>query len=187
MLHTFDTIPIIDSEMTLKDALDGTNAPDEIIDSLCLIDVRHWAFDSKLHRGQLIVHRGIVQDIVEIFELIEQLKFPVARVVPIVKYRWSDDMSMADNNSSAFNYRFVLGTERLSHHAYGRAVDINPCLNPVIYENGHIDPAGTIYNPERPGTFSEDHPIVKEFLQKGWRWGGYFRAPLDYHHFDRPL
>jgi len=182
-----DTTIIIDSAMTFEDALAGTNAPREIISSLCLVNVQHWAFDGHPHRGQLIVHRGIMQDIVEIFEIMEQLKFPVARVVPIVNYKWSDDMSMADNNTSAFNYRVVLGTERFSHHAYGRAVDINPRLNPVFYDNGRIDPPRAIYNPERPGTFSGDHPIVKEFLRRGWRWGGHFSAPLDYHHFDRPL
>lgn len=181
-----NTALIIDSEMTLGDALSGTKAPREIINSLCLIDVRHWAFDGKLHQGQLIVHRGTAEDIVEIFDLIEQLKFPVARVVPIVKYEWSDDMSMADNNTSAFNYRFVMGTERLSHQAYGRAVDINPCLNPVIYENGRIEPAGAIYNPERPGTFYAAHSLVQEFITRGWRWGGNFRSSVDYHHFDKP-
>jgi len=179
-------VPIIDSAMAFEDAVSGTNAPREIIDSLCFVNVRHWSFDGQLHQGQLIIHRGIVKDIVEIFRLIEQIKFPVARIVPIAKYKWSDDMSMADNNTSAFNYRFVMGTERLSHHAYGRAVDINPCLNPVIYENGRIEPAGATYKPERPGTFYASHSLVKEFITRGWRWGGNFRSSIDYHHFDKP-
>ncbi len=182
-----NTTLVIDSAIPFEDAVAGTDAPRKIIDSLSLINVKHWAFDGQLHQGQLIVHRGIEKDIIEIFELIEEMKFPIERVIPIVKYTWSDDMSMADNNSSAFNYRFISGTERLSHHAYGRAVDINPRLNPVFYDNGHLDPAGASYNPEKPGTFFGNHPIVKEFLQRGWRWGGHFRAPLDYHHFDKPM
>jgi hypothetical protein len=181
-----DIIPIIDSNMTFEEAIAGTKAPRDIIDFLCLIDVCYFAFDSRLHRGQLVVHRSVEKDVIEIFKLIEQLKFPIARVFPIVKYDWSDDASMADNNTSAFNYRFVMGTERLSHHAYGRAVDINPYLNPVIDEDGRIDPAGATYVPERPGTFSETHPIVREFLNRGWRWGGNFSSSVDYHHFDNP-
>lgn len=31
---------------------------------------------------------------------------------------------MAADNSSAFNYRTIAGTDRLSRHALGRAVDI---------------------------------------------------------------
>ena len=179
-------IPIIDSSMTFEQALLGTKAPKEVIDSLCLITVCYRAFDGRLYQGQLVVHRDVEKEVIEIFEIIERLKFPIARVVPIVKYDWSDDMSMADNNASAFNYRFVSGTERLSRHAYGRAVDINPYLNPVIYENGRIDPPGAIYDPERSGTLSETHFIVREFLNRGWRWGGYFRPSIDYHHFDKP-
>ncbi len=179
-------ISIIDSDMSFADAVSGTKAPAEIIDSLCLVDVRYHAFDGLLHVGQLIVHKGVKEDILEIFALIEETKFPVARVIPIVKYAWSDDLSMAGNNTSAFNYRFVSGTERLSSHAYGRAVDINPYLNPVIYGNGHIDPSGALYDPGRAGTFSGTHPIVREFLNRGWRWGGNFRSSIDYHHFDKP-
>jgi peptidoglycan L-alanyl-D-glutamate endopeptidase CwlK len=179
-------IPIIDSKMTFEEAIAGTKAPREIIDSLHLIDVRYFAFDDRLHRGQLVVHRVVEKDVIEIFNLIGQLKFPIARVFPIAKYDWSDDESMADNNTSAFNYRFVMGTERLSHHAYGRAVDINPYLNPVIDESGRIDPPGATYVPERPGTLSGSHPVVREFINRGWRWGGNFSSSVDYHHFDNP-
>jgi len=177
--------PIIDSNISFEKAIAGTKAPREIIDALCLIDVRYFAFDSRLHQGQLVIHRTVEKDVTEIFDLIERLQFPVAKAIPIVHYDWSDDASMADNNSSAFNYRFVMGTERLSHHAYGRAVDINPFLNPVIYETGQIDPPGAAYIPENPGTLSESNSIVNEFLKRGWRWGGNFRSSIDYHHFDK--
>jgi len=185
-LSPADIDPIIDSKMTLDEAVAGTKAPKDVIDSLCLIDVRYFAFDGQLHQGQLVVHRGVEKDVTEIFKLIERLKFPVARVIPIVKYDWSDDVSMADNNTSAFNYRFVMGTERFSHHAYGRAVDINPYLNPVMDESGRIDPPGATYLPDRPGTLFEAHPVVQEFLSRGWRWGGHFHSSVDYHHFDKP-
>lgn len=179
-------IPIIDSEMTFEEAIAGTKAPKGIIDSLCLIDVPYFAFDGRLHQGQLVVHRGVEKDVIEIFKLTERLKIPIARVFPIVKYGWSDDESMADNNTSAFNYRFVMGTERLSHHAYGRAIDINPHLNPVIDESGRIAPPGATYLPDRPGTLFEAHPVVREFMNRGWRWGGNFISSVDYHHFDKP-
>ena len=177
---------IIDSRMTFEGATAGTRAPREIIEKLCLVDVRYLAFDGRLHQGQLIVHQEVRADIVEIFGLIEQTAFPVCRVVPIVKYDWSDDLSMADNNTSAFNYRLVLGTDRLSNHAFGKAVDINPYFNPVIDEDGRIDPSGASYNPEKVGTFDDSHPIVREFLNRGWRWGGHFMPKKDYHHFDKP-
>ncbi len=177
---------IVDSRMTFEQAIAGTRAPREIIGKLCLVEVRYRAFDGRLHQGQLIVHQEVKTDIMEIFSLLEQSAFPVHQVIPIVKYDWSDDLSMADNNTSAFNYRLVLGTDRLSNHAFGKAVDINPYLNPVIDEDGRIDPPGASYIPERAGTFGDSHPVVQEFLNRGWRWGGHFRPKIDYHHFDKP-
>jgi peptidoglycan LD-endopeptidase CwlK len=177
---------IIDSRMTFQETTAGTNAPREIIDKLCLVDVRYRAFDGRLHQGQLVIHQEVKTDIVEIFAFMERTEFPIFQIVPIVKYDWSDDRSMADNNTSAFNYRVVLGTDRLSNHAFGKAVDINPYLNPVIDEDGRIDPPGAGYVPGRAGTLDDSHQVVREFLNRGWRWGGHFRPKKDFHHFDKP-
>ena len=116
----------------------------------------------------------------------EQWRFPIAGVVPIVRYGWSDEASMAADNSSAFNYRTIAGTDRLSRHALGRAVDINPRENPAVYPDGRIAPAGAVYRPGSPGTFTDDHPVVCAFREKGWHWGGHFDHMRDYHHFEKP-
>jgi peptidoglycan LD-endopeptidase CwlK len=177
---------LIDSRMTFAEAVAGTTASRDVVATLCLIDVRYRAFDGLLHQGQLVIHKMVMNDVVEIFRMIEALAFPVAKVLPIVQYGWSDDRSMADNNSSAFNYRLVAGTDRLSRHAVGKAVDINPFFNPVIYDTGLVSPPGAVYDTEIPGTLFETHPVVKEFLGRGWQWGGHFREFKDYHHFDMP-
>jgi hypothetical protein len=179
------TAPIIDSRMTLREALEGTRAPADVVGDLCLLDVRYYSFDGKLHQGQLVVHKDVREDVTEIFRLIEELRFPVHKAVPIVVYGWSDDASMADNNTSAFNYRRVAGTKRLSRHACGLAVDINPCQNPVVYDSGRISPRGAVYRPGNPGVLTADNPVVVEFLRRGWQWGANFKSMKDYHHFDR--
>jgi len=178
--------PITDSRMTFEEAVAGTTAPRDVIDALSLIHVRYRAFDGLLHQGQLVVQKEVEKDVIEIFRFIETTGFPIARTIPIVRYDWSDDRSMAENNSSAFNYRLVLGTDRLSRHAFGRAIDINPFQNPLIYGNGRISPDGAIYDIKKEGTLSETHPLVRKFLQRGWQWGGHFKTLKDYHHFDRP-
>lgn len=177
---------IIDSRMTFAEAISGTTAPQDVIDALSLFDVRYRTFDGLLHQGQLVLHQSLIEDVVYIFKMIEATGFPMAKVIPIVKYDWSDDMSMAGNNSSAFNYRVILGTDRLSRHAFGRAVDINPFQNPVIYDNGLTMPDGAVYDIKNPGTLFETHPIVQAFLDRGWQWGGHFKDFKDYHHFDKP-
>lgn len=177
--------PIIDSKMTFDEAIAGTGAPQNVIDSLCMIDVQYYALDGKLHQGQLVVHVAIRDDVIEIFKLIKETKFPIQKAIPIVAYGWSDDESMRQNNTSAFNYRTIAGTDRMSNHAYGRAVDINPVFNPVIYPNGTVSPEGAHYKPSRRGTLHDNCPVAIEFKKRGWRWGGDFATFKDYHHFDK--
>jgi len=71
------------------------------------------------------------QDLRDIFALILAIRVPVLKVIPVVKYRWSDDASMADGNTSAFCYRFIAGSDKLSNHASGRA--INESIIPVNF------------------------------------------------------
>jgi peptidoglycan L-alanyl-D-glutamate endopeptidase CwlK len=176
---------IVDSGMDFAGAIAGTAAPREVLETLCLIDVRYAGFDGRRHRGQLVVHRDLVTDVGEIFALMESLRFPVAGAVPIVRYNWSDEASMTANNTSAFNYRVVAGTDRLSLHATGRAVDINPRLNPAVYADGRIAPAESLYRPGIPGTLTGGDSVVSAFLERGWRWGGHFEHVRDYHHFEK--
>lgn len=176
---------IVDSDMTFEEATKGTKAPKEILDSLTLIDVYYFSFDKKLHKGQLVIHKDLEDEVQQIFEMIKILKFPIAKVIPIVKYGWSDDKSMMDNNTSCFNYRTIAGTNRLSLHSRGRAVDINPFLNPVVHPDGRIEPKGAKYDPKVLGTLYSTHPVVLEFKRLGWRWGGDFHSYKDYHHFDK--
>jgi len=176
---------VADSDLTFREAVAGTTAPEDVLASLRLLGVEYLGLDGRRHRGQLVVHEALEADVRDLFRLMEELRFPVARAVPIVRYGWSDDASMAANNSSAFNYRPVEGTDRLSRHAFGRAIDINPFLNPVVYRDGRISPPGASWRPEQPGTLSEGHPVVLAFLERGWCWGGRFEAYADYHHFDK--
>ena len=177
---------IIDSGLDFPGAVAGTAAPREVVEGLCLIVVRYCGCDGRRHEGQLVVHRSLAVELREIFSLLEKMGFPLAGVVPIVRYGWSDEASMAADNTSAFNYRPIAGTDRLSVHAWGRAVDINPRRNPVFYPDGRIVPAGAVYRPGEPGVFAEEHPAVQAFLARGWRWGGHFDHIRDHHHFEKP-
>jgi len=177
---------VVDSDFSFSDAVAGTNAPLEIIDRLSIVDVCYFSFDDMRHQGQIIINSELEDDISEIFALIEKLKFPIGKVIPIVAYGWQDSESMAANNTSGFNYRVIEGTTKLSLHSFGRALDINPVQNPVIYPNGFIAPEGAIYDLQKAGAFSAGHPIVEEFLKRGWHWGGNFEQPKDYHHFETP-
>jgi peptidoglycan LD-endopeptidase CwlK len=186
LLCGMNSTAIKDSSMSFEQSIEGTKAPKNIIDSLEILTVEYYDANGKLRSGQFVVNIAVAQDVKEAFEILKKSKFPVAKVIPIVEFAWDDNASMNANNSSAFNYRFIAGTERLSHHATGRAIDINPIQNPVIYSDGKISPRGAKYNPNVPGTFTADSEVVKFLKSRGWRWGGDWTSLKDYHHFDKP-
>ncbi len=175
---------IIDSQLSFEESIAGVEIPKQILNQLELIEVQYFSFDGKLHQGQLLVNKKAGTDLIEIFEIIKETKFPVAKVIPIVKYDWDDDKSMLDNNSTSFNYRMIKGTKIKSYHSYGLAIDINPLQNPHI-RKGKVTPDNAAYNPKEPGTLTKDSKIVREFLKRGWSWGGNWRSSKDYQHFEK--
>ena len=177
---------IIDADYTIEEALRGGNIPSSVKNTLELVTVNYYGFDGKLHQGQIIVNKEIANDIVEIFKVIEETKFPVEKVVPIVEYNWSDEKSMNDNNTSSFNYRFISGSRILSMHANGLAIDINPKQNPYVKNETSI-PAGSEYKLKNMGTIEPDSKIVKAFKEKGWTWGGDWKSLKDYQHFQKKI
>lgn len=177
--------PIIDSALTLQQALQGKKFPRSIRDDLVLVEVPYLGYDGRDHRGQLVIHRDLEDDVRAIFAELRALDFPLEKIVPVARYDWSDGDSMADNNTSAFNYRVVSGRGGLSQHALGRAIDINPLCNPCL-RDGMTFPKNAKWDKNAQGTVVTG-PIVQAFTRRGWRWGGDWRRTniTDYQHFEK--
>lgn len=155
------------------------------------VDVDHIGFDGQTHRGELIVHEDLVPEVITIFEQLYRLGFPIEKIRTADHYPAADDeLSMEDNNTSAFNCRGIPGSSRWSQHAYGRAIDLNPLLNPCIYAGGALEPQNAARYRDRsrtdPGLLHNGDPAVHVFTDRGWQWGGYWTTPIDYQHFERP-
>lgn len=185
--------PIVDSAMTITEAFAGLNpdCPKEIREQQQLVTVMYYSFDGNVHRGQLVIATNLENDIQKIFALALQQQFPIRSVIPISHPRfrrdghWDDLVSMAANNTSAFNYRAITVGMGLSNHAYGRAIDINPLQNPYI-KGDLVLPPGAVYIPTAKGTLTADHIITKTFLRLDWDWGGTWDTRQDYQHFEKP-
>jgi hypothetical protein len=181
---------IIDSKMTSKEAFAGlsTACPEKIRRRQKLIEVKYYSSDKKIHQGQLVIDADLENDVKTVFSLAFKQRFPIHSVIPIAakQFGWNDNLSMAADNTSAFNYRFSVGTTHLSKHAYGRAIDINPFQNPYIKGNTVL-PKGAKYDPTAAGVLTKNHPIVRAFARLGWTWGGNWTSLKDYQHFEKPL
>lgn len=174
---------IIDASYTFDEAVEYSEAPEEIISQLELVDVYYISTDGKIHKGQVVTNRQIANDIKEIFSFMLDEGFVIEKAIPIVKYGWNDSLSMADNNSYSFCYRNI----SYSKHATGMAIDINPRFNPLRWKN--IDrpntPAGAVLDTNVNGTLYPGHIVVNEFRRLGFRWGHTFTKYYDDHHFEK--
>ena len=128
--------------------------------------------------------------LIEIFEVLYNAKFPIEKMVLIDDYDGDDNLSMADDNTSAFNYRNVPGTSTLSNHSYGVAIDINPLVNPYVRENDVMPPEGQDFldrEDVRPGMIIQGDVVYDSFISRGWTWGGDWETVKDYQHFEKTL
>ena len=153
------------------------------------VELDFLGFDGQLQRGALVVHRDLTDEVVAVFAELLELRYPIERMRTVEIYPGAEDeLSMRDNNTSAFNCRPLPGGTGWSRHAYGRAVDVNPLINPYIDGAGNLEPAtaGDYLDRQRddPGILRSDSPAVRVFTDRGWSWGGAWRSPIDYQHFE---
>lgn len=163
-------------------------------DDLSYIHILHYDFEGNLAEGELICNNYIAQDLLDIFYQLYLNEYRLEKVTLIENYNGDDTLSMEDNNTSCFNYRVVDGSTKLSKHAYGLAIDINPFYNPyVTYPNGkiRISPAGSEAYADRKADFpykiDENDLCYKLFKEHGFTWGGDWNSSKDYQHFQKNL
>lgn len=73
------------------------------------------------------------------------------------------------NSSGGFNYRQIRGSDRLSQHSFGNAIDINAATNPML--NGEL-------RTDMPSNIGE---IAAKY---GLIWGGNWKNRPDPMHFE---
>lgn len=157
------------------------------------VRVLHYGFDNEIHIGELIVNKSIAADIVDIFKELYIAKYPIEQILLVDEFDADDDASMAANNTSSFNFRFIAGSTSLSKHALGLAIDINPLYNPYVQSTEE----GTSVSPKEGIAYADrsldcSYYITKKdlcyqaFIKRGFTWGGSWRNK-DYQHFQKTI
>lgn len=181
----------------LKNKITGISYKEnEFIDytDLRYVHVLYNDFNGATQNGELIVNVQVAEDIMGIFKELYDNNYKIEKIKLIDEYNGDDELSMEDNNTSAFNFRKIDGQDTISDHSYGIAVDINPLYNPYV-RNGFGDrdvlPINGSDYADRTKNF--DYKIVKydvcynAFAARGWKWGGDWESPKDYQHFYKEL
>lgn len=153
----------------------------------------HYDGEGNVRKGELICHKSIADDLKEIFQELYRQKYPIERIRLVDEYGADDERSMRANNTYCFCYRKVAGSQKLSKHARGLAIDINPLYNPCVRtgRNGQriIQPATAQKYANRSRQFAykidKGDLCYRLFIQHGFRWGGSWKSLKDYQHFEK--
>ncbi|MBQ4530585.1 MAG: M15 family metallopeptidase [Lachnospiraceae bacterium] len=198
MLSNYFTSEPISEDVTIR--ISGKSYTENhriTLENLRYLKLLHYNFDHEIQVGECIVNEEIAQDCIEIFTELFEAEYEIYSMYLIDDF-WtgegssSDTASMNANNSSAFCYRVIANTTKLSNHALGYAIDINPLQNPYItYKDGM--PVYYHDNAEEYAdrSISKDHMITHEdlcyqlFTEHGFTWGGDWKNSKDYQHFEK--
>lgn len=187
----YDTISrAVEKRMTGKSYTENPNIK---LSDLRYVKVKYYGFDNKVKNGELVVNKKIAEKTVKIFYELYQKKYQIQSLHLVDDYDADDIKSMSANNSSAFNYRVIEGSTKLSSHAYGLAIDINPMVNPCV-KGESISPENGQPYAERDVTkctgkykkhmIHKNDTIYKIFTKYGFSWGGDWNNSKDYQHFE---
>ncbi len=162
-------------------------------EDLRYLHVLHKNLQGETLEGELVVNVHIADTVLDIMKKLYEADYPIEKIRLVDEYDADDERSMADNNSSAFNFRFVSHTTKISKHGYGLAIDINPLYNPYITtRNGemNVEPANGMPYVDRSGDYpykiDENDLAYLTFREAGFEWGGAWKNSKDYQHFEIP-
>lgn len=167
------------------------------LDDLRYMKVLHYNFEHELQVGELIVAAVLQEDFRNIFMELFEAEYEIQSMYLADDY-WTgdptttDSASIEENNTSAFLYRPATGSSKLSRHAYGMAIDINPQQNPYVsYRTGEAvwDHANADDYIDRttglPHMITHDDICYRIFEKYGFVWGGDWEYIKDYQHFEK--
>lgn len=155
--------------------------------ALALVEATHVTMDGAVATGELVVAQVVSGAVVTLLARLHAIGFPIASMRLVDDHDADDERSMAAGNSSAFNFRTIAGTDQLSQHAFGLAIDLNPVQNPMIWPGGErfVPAAAAPYVDRRrlrPGMIVRPGPVTAIFDELGWEWGGDWQHVADLHH-----
>ncbi len=145
----------------------------------------------KTQSGEMVCNKAIASDIIDIFRQLWLADYRIECMRLIDDFDAVDEKSMQANNTSCFNFRKVSGSNTISKHGKGMAVDVNPLYNPCV-RSSRVEPkTGKKWAYRRstrndiPMKIDHNDLCYRLFKAHGFKWGGDWRSLKDYQHFEK--
>jgi hypothetical protein len=159
------------------------------------LKMTYWGGDDQPHQGELIIHKQLALEVVNIFKELFEIKFPIYEMKPYQLYPRGE---YAQHNDTVGYYCSVAQDKitEYSSHAYGTAIDINPLINPFLDSKEGWWPKGSDRFANRSqnikGMIHLEDTIFQIFTKYGWTWGGLQKGSvqqknIDYMHFSKGM
>ena len=156
--------------------------------ALRCLHLLHRNFGGHAQVGEMICAASVADELLDIFRELFDAGYPIEKICLVDEFGGDDLRSMEANNTSCFNFRPIAAGGRLSNHALGLAVDINPLYNPYV-RGERIEPAsGAVYADRTrkcPYYIRRGDACHAAFTSRGWSWGGSWRSARDWQHFEK--
>ena len=167
------------------------------LDELSYLTIPYYDFNYQSQIGHMVVNSALAEEVLDIFAELYEIQYPIERMELVDNYGADDYESIEANNTSAFNYRLSTdGSGRVSQHGLGRAIDINPQINPYVASDGtgahenareywSRDISQWSSDIAKAAYIGTDTEIYDIFISRGWSWGGSWTSYRDYQHFEK--
>ena len=161
--------------------------------SLRYVRLLHVDVDGRTRLGEMVCNKSIAADVIDIFRELYRQRYPIHSIKLIDDFNADDEQSMRANNTSSFCFRKVTGSKKLSAHAMGKAIDVNPLYNPYYHRSPSgkitVQPTTATKYVDRAATFpykiTKTDLMYRLFVARGFKWGGAWNRVKDYQHFEK--
>jgi hypothetical protein len=178
------TSPVSDAIRTRMGTTYKDTCPTKATD-LRYLTLSFRGFDGKAHTGELVVAARAVAPTLKAFKRLFDLGFPLEEMRLPGTADMNEKPTGDGNDTAAFVCRPARGQTRLSAHAYGLAIDVNPFQNPYVKGDLVLPELASAYRDrswKRDGMFLAGSAATRAFTDQGFTWGGTFSRPKDYQH-----
>lgn len=150
---------------------------ESIENNIVELSIDYINYDGINKVGIIEVNSEIAKNTQGVFKELYEIKFPIYKIDK--SHQRSDELIIMDNITTGYNFRYIMGTDKLSKHATGYAIDLNPKVNPAKPSR-----ISHVYD-ESISTGRITDNIINIFKKHGFRWGGeIFGNFWDSHHFE---
>ena len=150
---------------------------EEIEKEISSLSIDYIDYNGEKQTGTIEVNKNIAENVLGVFKDLYEIKFPINKIDK--SYQRPDEDIIMDNITTGYNFRFVMGTDKLSKHAKGYAIDLNPKVNPAKPSK-----ISHVYDETiEKGKITTE--VINLFKKWGFKWGGeIFGNFWDSHHFE---